>query len=315
MIELAKHGEISCIVVKDLSRFDRDYLEVGDYLEHIFPFLGIRFKSINYHYDSIKHEGKTIGMDIAFRSLIYNYYSKDLSKRVKSAMNMKQKECNYINVVPYGCKVAPGKKHHLIIDEETAPVVRRIYMDVISGKSCTAIAKELNTEGVPTLSEVKNIKRSFSHGKPQWTHRSVLLIDNIKYTGTMVNHTRESRFIRDKNKRRVQKEEWYIKENAHDAIVITEEYEAAMAAIQRRRKSSRTAHNRSDRVFFCAHCGGKLEKANGTVFACPSHRYRYHDETPCENVHWRKTTLEEMIFEALKKQIQIVKVDVDKKRK
>lgn len=62
MIECAKHGEISCIVVKDLSRFGRDYLEVGDYLEHIFPFLGIRFKSINDHYDSAKHEGKTIGI-------------------------------------------------------------------------------------------------------------------------------------------------------------------------------------------------------------------------------------------------------------
>ena len=80
MIEYAKHGEISCIVVKDLSRFGRDYLEVGDYLEHIFPFLGIRFKSINDHYDSAKHEGKTIGMDIAFKNLIYDYYSKDLSR-------------------------------------------------------------------------------------------------------------------------------------------------------------------------------------------------------------------------------------------
>ena len=314
MIELAKHGEISCIVVKDLSRFGRDYLEVGDYLEHIFPFLGIRFKSINDHYDSIKHKGKTIGMDIAFRNLIYDYYSKDLSKKVKSAMNMKQKECNYVNVVPYGYKVAPEKKHHLILDEETAPVVRRIYMDILSGKSCTTIAKELNTEGVPTPSEVKNIKRSSSHGMPQWTHRSVLLlIENIKYTGTMVNHTRESRFIRDKNQRRVPKEEWYIKENAHDAIVTTEEYDAAMAAIQRRRKSPRTTHDRSDRVFFCAHCGGKLEKANGTVFACPSHRY--HDGTPCENVHWRKTAIEEVIFEALKKQIQITKVDTGNKRK
>ena len=67
MIECAKHGEISCIVVKDLSRFGRDYLEVGDYLEHIFPFLGIRFISINDHYDSLQHEGKTIGMDVAFK--------------------------------------------------------------------------------------------------------------------------------------------------------------------------------------------------------------------------------------------------------
>lgn len=77
-----------------------------------------------------------------------------------------------------------------------------------------------------------------------------------------------------------------------------DEYEQAQEAIQRRRKFVRSSHDQSDRVFFCAHCGGKLEKANGTVFACPSHRY--HDGSPCENVRWRKSALEEIVFEALK---------------
>ena len=273
MIECAKHGEISCIVVKDLSRFGRDYLEVGDYLEHIFPFLGIRFKSINDHYDSAKHEGKTIGMDIAFKNLIYDYYSKDLSKKVKSAMGMKQEKAKFVNTVPYGYKADPTDKHHLIIDVETAPIVRRIFMEVISGKSCTQIAKELNTEGIPTPAQHKAVSRKASSKKPQWTHRGLLtMIESVKYTGTMVNHTRESRFIRDKNQRRVPKEEWYIRENAHEAIVTKDEYEQAQEAIQRRRKFARSSHDQSDRVYFCAHCGGKLEKANGTVFACPSHR-------------------------------------------
>ena len=92
MIELVKKGEIGCIIVKDLSRFGRNYIEVGDYLEHIFPFLGIRIISINDYYDSNDYSGKTSGMDIAFRNLIYDYYSKDLSKKVKSAMQLKQKK-------------------------------------------------------------------------------------------------------------------------------------------------------------------------------------------------------------------------------
>ena len=150
MIECAKHGEISCIVVKDLSRFGRDYLEVGDYLEHIFPFLGIRFISINDHYDSLQHEGKTIGMDVAFKNLVYDYYSKDLSKKVKSAMSMKQREAKYVNTAPYGYVVDPADKHHLIIEPRTAVVVRRIFLDIIAGKSCTQIAKELNAENIPT---------------------------------------------------------------------------------------------------------------------------------------------------------------------
>ena len=86
-----------------------------------------------------------------------------------------------------------------------------------------------------------------------------------------------------------------------------DEYEQAQEAIQRRRKLVRSSHDQSDRVYFCAHCGGKLEKANGTVFACPSHRY--HDGSPCENVRWRKSALEEIVFEALKRQIEIVSVE------
>lgn len=314
MIEYAKKGEISCIVVKDLSRFGRDYLEVGDYLEHIFPFLGIRFKSINDHYDSSKHEGKTIGMDIAFKNLIYDYYSKDLSKKVKSAMGMKQREARYVSCIPYGYKAHPSQKHQLVIDEKTAPVVRRIFMDVISGKSCTQIAKELNGEGVPTPAQQKEVSRRGSTKTPQWTHRAILsMIENIKYTGTMVNHTRESRFIRDKSQRRVPKEEWYIRENAHEAIVTQDEYDQAQDAIQRRKKTPRVSHDQSDRVYYCAHCGGKLEKTPGNVFACPSHRYHY--DSPCESVRWKKSALEDVVLEALKGQIEITKIEASAAKK
>lgn len=314
MIDLARRGEICCIAVKDLSRFGRDYLEVGDYLEHIFPFLGIRFLSVNDRYDSEAHRGRTIGMDVAFRNLVYDYYSKDLSKKVKSAMEVRQRACAYVNQAPFGYKVLPGQKHHLAIDERTAPVVRRIYAEVIGGKSCTAVAKELNAEGVPTPAEVKGGARRSPASVPQWTHRSVLhILSDLRYTGTMVNHTRESRSIRDRTQRRVPREEWYIRKNAHEAIVSAAEQEAAMAAVRRRRGGPRTAHDRSDRVYYCAHCGGKLEKANGTVFACPSHRY--HDGSPCERVHWRKSALEEVLLEALKRQIQIVAVQPPEQRR
>ena len=227
---------------------------------------------------------------------------------------MKQREAKYVCCIPYGYKAHPTQKHQMIIDPETAPVVRRIYMDVIAGKSCTQIAKELNNEGVPTPAQHKAVTRQASAKKPQWTHRALLgMIENIKYTGTMVNHTRESRFIRDKNQRRVPKEEWYIRENAHEAIVTQEEYDQAQDAIQRRKKSSRTSHDQSDRVYYCGHCGGKLEKANGTVFACPSHRY--HDGSPCEQVRWRKAALEEVVLEALKGQIEITRIEASDAKK
>ena len=308
MIELVKRGEISCIVVKDLSRFGRDYLEVGDYLEHIFPFLGVRFQAINDHYDSIKHSGKTIGMDIAFKNLIYDYYSKDLSKKVKSAMGMKQREARYVSCAPFGYRISPTMKHQLVMDPEAAVVVRRIFLDVIAGKSTSQIARELNSEGIATPAEHKSIRRRTASGTPQWTHYMILnIIENLKYTGTMVNHTRESRHIRDGSQRRVPKEEWYLREDAHEAIVTLEEFDQAQEAISRRKKTVRSRHDQSDRVYFCGHCGRKLEKVNGKSFSCPSHRY--HFGRPCEGVRWQKEALEDAVFEALKIQIAVVQLE------
>ena len=98
-----------------------------------------------------------------------------------------------------------------------------------------------------------------------------------------------------------------------EAIVTQEEFDKANEAIQRRRKTARVTHDQSDRVYYCAHCGGKLEKANGTVFACPSHRY--HDGSPCEGVYWRKSELEEVLLEALKGQIEITRIESSEVKK
>lgn len=127
MISLIRSGEIQCVVVKDLSRFGRNYLEVGDFLEHIFPFLGVRFIAINDHYDSADYIGTTGGVDVAFRNLVYQQYSQDLSQKVKAAMHMKMARGQYVTHCPYGYKKAPGEKHKMIIDPVTAPVVREIF--------------------------------------------------------------------------------------------------------------------------------------------------------------------------------------------
>ena len=137
MIEAARRGEVTCIVVKDLSRLGRNYLDVGDYLEHIFSFLGVRVIAINDGYDSQHYLGKTGGMDIAFRNFIYENYSRDLSMKVGSAMQVRMKEGRFVNHVPYGYKKHPFDKHQMVPDEQTAPIVREIFLSIISGKSRT----------------------------------------------------------------------------------------------------------------------------------------------------------------------------------
>ena len=249
MIEYAKHGEISCIVVKDLSRFGRDYLEVGDYLEHIFPFLGIRFKSINDHYDSAKHEGKTIGMDIAFKNLIYDYYSKDLSKKVKSAMGMKQEKAKFVNTVPYGYKADPADKHHLIIDVETAPIVHRIFMEVISGKSCTQIAKELTEEKVPgCLGQIK------------WYPSTVIgILKQEKHMGdALLQKTYTADFL---TKRQVRNNgeiaQVYVKDS-HKGIIDKQTWNAVQEEFDRREKFMES--HGTDRYSYGADCMPFCEK-------------------------------------------------------
>ena len=317
MIDLIRAGEIHIVIVKDLSRFGRDYLEVGDYLEHIFPFLGVRMISINDHYDSEKYIGNTAGMDIAFRNLIYDYYSKDLSKKVKSAMRTKQRSGGYITCCTYGYKVSPENKHQMIIDPETAPIVRRIFTDVIAGKSTSQVARELNAEGIPTPQQYKGVARRKDHPKKvMWTHNRILdMIKNVKYTGCMVNHIRESMVIRAKSQRRVPKEDWIVHENAHEAIVTVEEFEAAQAALRKVRPHTKK-DKENDFPYFCAHCGRKLQRTFGTDvhFYCVT-PYWDADEEVCKSVRWDRTDIEDVVLEALKAQIAIMTVEATAKTK
>ena len=307
MIDLTKQGEIGCIVVKDLSRFGRDYLEVGDYLEHIFPFLGIRFISVNDHYDSSAHDGKTVGMDITFRNLIYDYYSKDLSSKVKTAMRSKQEKGEFITCFTYGYKPSPENKHKMVIDEPAAEIVREIFDAVISGKSTSEIAANLNARGVPTPNEHKGVRRK-DKGDPQWTHpRIAYMIRNIKYTGVMTNHTRESRFIRDKNQRRVPMSEWIIHPDAHEAIISREKWEQANEMLRNPKKVVKAVLEQPDRVYYCAHCGRKLRKTYGSdqYYSCVSAKYQHDSE--CSGIRLKRSEMEDVLVEALRAQINFVK--------
>ena len=307
MIELTKQGEIGCIIVKDLSRFGRDYLEVGDYLEHIFPFLGIRFISVNDHYDSSAHDGKTVGMDITFRNLIYDYYSKDLSSKVKTAMRSKQEKGEFITCFTYGYKPSPENKHKMVIDEPAAEIVREIFDAVIAGKTTSEIAANLNARGVPTPNEHKGVRRK-DKGDPQWTHpRIAYMIRNIKYTGVMTNHTRESRFIRDKNQRRVPMSEWIIHPDAHEAIISREKWEQANEMLRNPKKVVKAVLEQPDRVYYCAHCGRKLRKTYGSdqYYSCVSAKYQHDSE--CSGIRLKRSEMEDVLVEALRAQINFVK--------
>ncbi|OUO38208.1 recombinase family protein [Flavonifractor sp. An306] len=309
MIEAARRGEVSCIVVKDLSRFGRNYLDVGDYLEHIFPFLGVRIIAVNDGYDSQKYIGMTGGMDVAFRNFMYENYSRDLSIKVRSAMQARMKDGRFVNHVPYGYRKHPSDKHQMVPDEETAPIVREIFLSIIAGKSTTQIARELNARGVLTPLEYKQhrLKPACRERDLMWSHVTVLnILRNIKYTGSMANHIRENRYMRDRNQRRVPREEWIVTEGTHEAIVTKEEYEAAQAQIRSVKKHGRKPPDGSDRVFYCGHCGRKLRKSFGldTYFACDTQLYQ--EQAPCADIRWSKTDLEAVLIPIYRTRLELM---------
>lgn len=307
MLELIRSGDVACIIVKDLSRFGRNYLEVGDYLEHLFPFLGVRFIAVNDHYDSNDYVGSTGGLDVAFRNLVYQRYSQDLSEKVKTAKHMKMAQGKHITSCPYGYKKKPGIKDKMFIDPETAPIVRDIFLKAIDGMKTTEIAASLNERKVLTPMEYKKLSRSGFHNDAMWSHQAVLrIIKEYKYTGAMVTFKCENVTIRAKAQRRRPPEEWVIIEGCHEPIVSHEEYELANATIRKVRYHPPKHTDCRDRVYYCGHCGRRLRKTFGSdeYYSCSSQLYR--KGSICEEIFWSRTDIEEVVLTAYKAQLQLM---------
>ena len=153
LMDAVKRGEVDCIVVKDLSRFGRNYKETGNYLERIFPFLGVRFIAVNDGFDTLTAQRGADGYLVPLKNLINEVYSKDISKKSGSALAAKQKNGDFIGAwAPYGYRKQPDNPRKLEPDETMAPVVRQIFRWRAEGVSVTQIARRLNDEGVPSPS-------------------------------------------------------------------------------------------------------------------------------------------------------------------
>ena len=151
MMEAAKRGEIGCVIVKDFSRLGRDYIEVGSYLEQIFPLMEVRCISVNDHYDSEGVLGTAGGLNVAFKNLINMLYSRDLSKKIRSAQMARARKGEYLGgFARYGYEKSPEDKHRLVVDSEAAEVVRKIFTMAAEGVTVSGIARYLNDNGVLT---------------------------------------------------------------------------------------------------------------------------------------------------------------------
>lgn len=272
-----KAGTIRHIIVKDLSRFMRDYLELGNYLENIFSFLGVRFIALNDQYDSMTSENNGLDIDVPFRNLLNDFYAKDVSEKVKSAMNtMKRSGKNMSWLPPFGYIKDPDDRFKIIIDEEVAPIVRRIFKLCVDGMGTHKIAMLLNSEQTITPAERKmqvsqaSYKTAIILTSEQerniWTKGSVRqILKNEAYKGTYLFNTRMT--VNGKQVKRPESE-WERIENNHEAIVSREEFIQVQQSLASRicGSSSRSYVQPRDILLrglvVCEHCGHRLLRFN-----------------------------------------------------
>lgn len=307
MIKLVRSGDITCIIVKDLSRFARNYIDAGDYLEHIFPYLGVRFIAVNDNYDSNKYIGSTGGIDVAFKNFMHELYSADISRKVKASQHMLMKKGKYVSHCPYGYTKPKGQKHQMIPDPVTAPIVRSIFLWAIEGKKSTEIARILNERKIPTPMQYKNLKRKHMTNDAMWSHQAVIrIIKDYKYTGAMVSFKCGNETIRAKAQTRYAPEDYVINEGMHEAIVTHEEYYAANESLRKVRAHGRVSSDKRDRVYYCGHCGRRLRKTFGAdeYYSCATPLYI--PGALCTGIRWSRTAIEDTVFAIYRHQINLI---------
>ena len=263
MIAAIREGKFNCCITKDFSRFARDYIEMGDYLEYLFPFLKVRYISINDGYDSRDYRGTTGGLDVVMRAIIYDAYSKDLSVKVKTGKQQGSKKGRRVGGYPgYGYIRDPKRKGMDIIDPEAAVVVRRIFDAAIQGMTLGKIAQALNDDGIPTPGVYFKQKhpdcRKFAHvsAKQYWSRDIVRsILKRYTYTGAAVSGTIRKVMPCKKSIVMTKFEEWVIVPGMHDAIVTPDEYEIAQKVIQKDKHIVRNAPSHPLKsLVICGNC-------------------------------------------------------------
>ena len=226
MIRDLEDGLFNTIIVKDLSRFGRDYIESGKYLQKVFPEKNIRFISVNDNYDSENADVSDTHLILPIRNFINDSYCRDISMKVKSSKEVKRKNGQFIGAfAPFGYKKDAGDKHKLVVDTEVSHIVERIFQMKIDGYSSKAIADFLNSIGLATQSRHKeNSGENFSTGfvvkNSKWDSKTVnRVIQNKVYIGVLEQGKTAKLNCKSKKEVKVSKEDWIITEDAHEGIV------------------------------------------------------------------------------------------------
>lgn len=325
MMEAAKKGTINCIVVKDLSRFGRNYLETGNYLERIFPYLGIRFISVNDHFDSL-HAGKNDTLLVPLKSILHDTYAKDLSRKVSSAVDVKKKSGKFMGKIPpYGYVRDKRDRCKLCVHTERAEIIRMIFKWRTEGLGTVSIARRLNDMAVPTQLQIRYVE-GHHDGKEHalWHGSSVAdILKNPCYIGCMVERKGSNLLYKGRENKVIPESEWNLIENTHEPIIDKGTFEKVQRLMleSRQKREQQTAEKscrqRTENILRgmvrCGICGSSVQRDAGYFrkdgslvrysFCCSD---KYLKTKSCSSRAVDETELHNYIFQACRKQLELM---------
>lgn len=304
MIELVKKNEVKTILVKDLSRFAREYVEAGAYIEQIFPFMQVRFIAVNDNYDSNNNKNGIIALDVPFRNLTHDYYSKDISQKIRSSIKVRQEKGYYFgSKAPYGYIKDEKNHHHLIVDEKVRGIIKEIFERYLNKESMRSIAKDLNERKILTPGNHIGLQR----GDGIWTGQIVrnILTQRI-YTGAIINGKTRVKEVGSGKKGWIDSKDWIIREDMHEAIVSKEDFDKVQNLLDSNEKrisrERKNFHILQDKIY-CGKCRHKMSytvnygRSNG--YCCP-YRYKIKD-CDCMRGKIQAKILEEIVSEFIRR--------------
>ena len=319
MIEDVKAGRTDCIIVKDLSRFGRNYLDAGEYIEKIFPFLGVRFIAVNDNYDSLGDKKASDDLIIPFKNLINEAYCRDISVKIRSQLEIKRKNGQFLgSFAAFGYMKDEQNKNKLVVDQYAADIVRDIFKWKLEGVSPQDIADALNKLGVLSPMEYKRslgmkFTTSFkTNAKATWSAGTVIrILKNPIYTGVLVQGKETTPSYKVHKRITKDESEWSVIEDSHEAIISKIDFDSVQKVLKcdTRRSPGGKAVGLFSGMIFCGDCGASMVRKTVPAgekkyvyYVCSAHK----QNKSCSPHRMRDTALEEIVLDSLKQHISEV---------
>ena len=308
-------GKVNCIIVKDLSRFGRNYTELGNFIEKIFPFLGVRFIAVNDNLDTFHMEDPNKSLEIILKNIVNETYAKDISKKISTSHQIRIKQGGFIcGTAPYGYIARKDEDgiRRLYVDENTAPVVKEIFKSYLNGLSTLDISKLLLEKKVYVATDYRKFGKAKADENElirAWIPTTILqVLKNRVYTGTLIQGRNQKHLYEGKKRERLDEKYWIITENAHEAIILPDIFEKVKEKISSKSKLIKNSRKenknaKDDTVFrgklYCGICKRKMsvhrqKSGKKTVFYFSCNRFREFTTEKC-GISVTEATLEKTV--------------------